>query len=349
MNEFHKVADLFPPMTQQDYETLTADIRAHGLREPIVRYHGAVVDGRHRLQICEELRIQPHFKEFDGDEPDLLPFVISMNLARRHLTTGQRAALGARIEEYVAVFAKQRQLAAQNNHAGRAVKERIPEQENGQARDEAAKRAHTNGHYVTDYKKIEREAPAIAAEVANGTMTLPKALALVKNPPTDAEPEAEAPQPTAPERLLKRNATLTASWIWPEPVEAFVKSRITGLSLNVCSGASELGDVRVDLDPKTPDVIKADMRDLPFPDESFDTVISDPPWRTGWFDRWRPFFELVRVVRVGGKIIFNSYYVPWSKQVKLVEVFVRQDERFANASILSVFQRIQRITNRKEG
>ena len=116
-----------------------------------------------------------------------------------------------------------------------------------------------------------------------------------------------------------------------------------GYSLNVCSGACDLGDVRVDLNPRKPGVIKADMRDLPFPDESFETVISDPPWRVNWFDRWRPFFELVRVCKVGGRIIFNSYYVPWSKQVKLVELFVRQDERFANASILSLFER---VTNR---
>jgi len=102
----------------------------------------------------------------------------------------------------------------------------------------------------------------------------------------------------------------------------------------VCSGACDLGDVRVDLDPKRPSVIKADMCDLPFANESFQTVISDPPWRTSWFDRWRPFFELVRVCKVGGQITFNSYYVPWSKQVKMTELYVRQDERFANVSIL---------------
>jgi hypothetical protein len=85
------------------------------------------------------------------------------------------------------------------------------------------------------------------------------------------------------------------------------------------------------------------MADLPFADERFDTVISDPPWKINWFDRWRPFFELVRVCRIGGHVIFNSYYVPWSKQIQLLELYVRQDERFANASVLSVFER---VTNR---
>ena len=348
MYNYHRVADLFPPMSAEDFARLKNDIQAHGLREPIVRYQGAIIDGRHRLQICEQLGIQPHFREFDGQEIELLPYVLSMNLARRHLTAGQRAALGAKIEAYTSMFAKQRQLAAQNNHVGRAVKERIPEQANGQARDEAAKQAHVNPHYITDFKTVEREVPNLAHEVANGDITLPEALRIIKNgrtlnndPPPDAGPDDE-PQPTSavPERLLKKNAMLTASWIWPETVEAFVKSRMRGYSLNVCSGACDLGDVRVDLDPKKPGVIKADMRDLPFPDASFDTVLSDPPWRTNWFERWSPFFQLVRVCKVGGRIIFNSYYVPWSKQVKLVELFVRQDERFANASILSLFERV---------
>ena len=109
------------------------------------------------------------------------------------------------------------------------------------------------------------------------------------------------------------------------------------------SGGCDLGDVRVDANPRKSGLIKANMRELPFADESFQTVISDPSWRTDWFNRWKPFFELVRVCRVGGRTIFNSYYVPWSTQVELRELFVRQDERFANASVMSVFER---TTNR---
>ena len=71
-----------------------------------------------------------------------------------------------------------------------------------------------------------------------------------------------------------------------------------GRSLHVCAGTSELGDVRVDLEPRAPGVIRADMYRLPFADESFDTVIANPPWRINWFDRWKAFFELVRCTKV---------------------------------------------------
>jgi hypothetical protein len=51
------------------------------------------------------------------------------------------------------------------------------------------------------------------------------------------------------------------------------------------------------------------------------------------------FLELVRVRKVGGRVILNAYWVGWSRQIKLVEIMVRQDEQFANASILSVYER----------
>ena len=460
MTIFHRVADLFPLMTAEDFETLKNDIQAHGLREPIVRYQGAIIDGRHRLQICEQLGIQPHFREFQGNEIELLPFVLSMNLARRHLTASQRAALGAKIEAYLSKFSKARQVAVAFKRqeqirqlqarldrpdqsyemrlvisdelrrlkgsfattdrrveerkvyfiqSGERIKMGVSENPKSRlevlrignpdctlravilggyeleqalhkkyaadrikgewfklsdtleqeiveltalgihsqtteafhARREAAKQVNVNPHYITDFKRLETHDPALANQVATGKLSVPEALRELTNDNGHVPGSDEPPiGPPTPERLLKKNATLTASWTWPEPIEAFVKSRMRGYSLNVCSGACDLGDVRVDLDPKKPGVIKADMRDLPFADESFGTVLSDPPWRTSWFDRWRPFFELVRVCKVGGQIIFNSYYVPWSKQVKMTELYVRQDERFANASILSMFERV---------
>jgi Methyltransferase domain/ParB-like nuclease domain len=335
---FHKIAELFPPMNPEQFDEFKRDIQAHGLREPITRWRGQIVDGRHRLQACEELGIEPRFKDFERDEADLLPYVISMNLARRHLTVGQRAALGARIEAYLSTFTKARRQATLKRGNERPVPENSPEREKWEAREKAGELVHVSGRSISDYKALEAQDPNLAAQVANGALSLNGARDLALN---GHAPDADEDAP--PARLPKRNAMLTASWLWPEPVETFVRSRMTGYTLNVCAGMSDIGDVKVDLDPKQPDVIKADMADLPFADESFDTVISDPPWKINWFDRWRPFFELVRVCRVGGRVIFNSYYVPWSKQIQLLELYVRQDERFANASVLSLFER---VTNR---
>lgn len=134
---------------------------------------------------------------------------------------------------------------------------------------------------------------------------------------------------------------MVSSWRWPLELEKFVKSRMRGYSLNVCAGMTDIGDVRIDLDPKDKSIIKGDMKALPFPDETFDTVIQDPPWKISYYDRWKPFLECGRVCKVGGIVIYNATWIPWSHQFRLDEVVVRQDERYATASIISVLTRIR--------
>ena len=68
--------------------------------------------------------------------------------------------------------AKQRQLATQNNNAGRSVRELIPQQENGKSADQAADVVGSNGRYVSDAKKLQAEAPALAAQVRAGGKTI---------------------------------------------------------------------------------------------------------------------------------------------------------------------------------
>ena len=89
----HPLADLFPPVVGDEFDALVEDIRAHGLRQPVVPYDGKVLDGRNRLRACEVAGVEPRYEVVDGTEDEALALVISLNLARRHLTTAQRAAL----------------------------------------------------------------------------------------------------------------------------------------------------------------------------------------------------------------------------------------------------------------
>lgn len=43
----HEVADIFPPMSVDDFRALKEDIREHGQREPITLWDNEVIDGRH--------------------------------------------------------------------------------------------------------------------------------------------------------------------------------------------------------------------------------------------------------------------------------------------------------------
>jgi len=125
----------------------------------------------------------------------------------------------------------------------------------------------------------------------------------------------------------------------PSNIEEFVRERIQGYSLNVCAGLSELCDEKLDLDPQRPDITKGNMYEIPFRNGTFDTVVSDPPWKIAYYERMRPFFECVRVTKVGGSIIYNSYWIPEGRNTELLELWVRQDKPFSNTSILAVFRK----------
>ena len=81
-------------MTDTEFGDLVQDVGQHGLRLPIVRWRGEVIDGMHRLLACREAGAEPWFTDLDDDtDPEL--YVASANLFRRHLTEGERAELGA--------------------------------------------------------------------------------------------------------------------------------------------------------------------------------------------------------------------------------------------------------------
>jgi hypothetical protein len=94
----HPAANLFPMMEQADYEELRLDILANGQRVPITILNGAVLDGRNRLRVCDEIGIAPEFAYVsDKEVDDPRSWVLSCNLHRRHLTTSQRAMIAAEL------------------------------------------------------------------------------------------------------------------------------------------------------------------------------------------------------------------------------------------------------------
>jgi ParB-like chromosome segregation protein Spo0J len=91
---------LFPDLSPAQYAALKADVKMHGLREPIwLTRNGALLDGRHRKRACNELGIKCPTRVYTGDNPTA--FVTSLNLHRRHLTTRERAEIAARIATLV--------------------------------------------------------------------------------------------------------------------------------------------------------------------------------------------------------------------------------------------------------
>ncbi len=92
----HPAAELFPMMSETEYEGLKEDIKRHGQRDFIMLWKRRLVDGRNRLRACEELGIEPAFTEL-SEEVDPVAWVLSHNLHRRHLTTSQRAMVATKL------------------------------------------------------------------------------------------------------------------------------------------------------------------------------------------------------------------------------------------------------------
>jgi hypothetical protein len=100
--ELHEFCLMIPEASEEDYRRLVEDIKANGQQEAISMFEGKILDGRYRYRACLELGISPIFTgvPFYGHKHarrEAFAFVLSKNLARRHLTIEQRKALARQI------------------------------------------------------------------------------------------------------------------------------------------------------------------------------------------------------------------------------------------------------------
>jgi len=93
---YHELANAFPLMEGVEFDALVADIKAHGLHNPITLFEDKILDGRNRDRACHIAGINPLYVPLPADCSPV-DFVISANLKRRHLTESQRGMIAVKL------------------------------------------------------------------------------------------------------------------------------------------------------------------------------------------------------------------------------------------------------------
>jgi N6-adenosine-specific RNA methylase IME4 len=200
----HPFADVFPLLGVEAIQALSADIRAHGLREPIRTYAGQILDGRNRYEACRLADVIPTFEVFDGTPDEALAFVWSKNFARRHLTRSQVAACIVKRETLVATIAaeaKHRQRDHGKTSPGRKADTQRTNAlsiSKSKTAEKLATIAGTSPRYVEYAQAIQNHAPAQLEAVARGEKTIPQVMRELRR----ADLRQRSPLPTGTFRVI---------------------------------------------------------------------------------------------------------------------------------------------------
>jgi len=160
--KIHPIANLFPEMSEFEFEELKQDIAQNGLLMPILTHGGQVVDGRHRLRVCTALGIIPKFAELEAaNDKSVEQSVISINLHRRNLNESQKAIIAARLTN---------SSVGSNQHTAGAVSQRKVAEELGISVDSVQR----------GKKVINNGIPELIAAVSEGKLDISNAAKLAQ-------------------------------------------------------------------------------------------------------------------------------------------------------------------------
>lgn len=166
--ELHPLCTLFPRLSGAEFDALREDIKLNGLRQPIVLHEGMILDGGNRYRACLDAGVEPIFEQFDGG--NLVSFVLSANLHRRHMSPGQQAAIVASAQDW-----------AKAQGVGK------PKSVNVDQLATVDQRAAQSGASRSTQKmadKLAKADPELIKQVAHGEVSLPKAVQQVSPKPS---------------------------------------------------------------------------------------------------------------------------------------------------------------------
>ena len=88
----HPLSNPFGDAAPHDFEALVQSMKVNGFMDghPVILYEGRILDGFHRYKAAKEVGVAAVFTEFSGTLEQARQFILSENVARRHLTVPQK-------------------------------------------------------------------------------------------------------------------------------------------------------------------------------------------------------------------------------------------------------------------
>lgn len=174
-NEFK---NLIPPLTPDERKGLEESILSEGCRDSLIAWHGILVDGHNRYEICEKYGLPFSVTETDFESRDaVIEWIIKNQFGRRNLPLYERARLALRLKPVIAERAKENnRLGADMTNTGlqNSVKAVNTQQE-------IAKAAGVSHDTIAKVEKIEASASEETKEaLRRGEMSINQAYTEVK-------------------------------------------------------------------------------------------------------------------------------------------------------------------------
>ena len=214
----HPASEIFPMMGESELADLAKDIRENGLLEPVVLFENLVIDGRNRMAACRLAGVQPQFITENIASPT--QYVVSKNLHRRHLTLGQRAAIGVAMLPLLQAEAKARQEESRvkpGEYPGHKVVVSLPppSSKHGKSTDIAAEAVQVGSSSIGRARVVKDADPEAFRRIEHGESTvnaeyrklrntqIPKPLASPKRPSVATEKRAAIIENHAKRRMIE--------------------------------------------------------------------------------------------------------------------------------------------------
>jgi len=226
----HPAANEFPLMSESEFRELVDDIKLNGQTDLIVVRTTAkgteIIDGRNRQAACEEIGVEAQEKEWEGTEEEIIPYIISKNIRRRHLTPDQQAAIIVKLRGPVI------KDEAKKDKKEAARKDKAPKKDNapkGTVPQRIAVEAGVTEHKAKQLDAVLTHAPEVLPDIIAGKTTVKAAakIAKAKAPPKKKEPKQP---PSLLEMVGKRLSALMDKFPITEhkQVKEIIKTLISG-------------------------------------------------------------------------------------------------------------------------